>query len=132
MGGKKTNAMAYEKNTIDSKDLSEEKAGGAFDVGSRMIDLMDQMQRSEKMLTTKNGGAWNNILEAIDNVRGKLEKSPDKNSLDDQTRKDLDDLHGFCLKYLNYHKFFRFSIEGRRRKRYARQLMIYINQYLDS
>ncbi len=131
MGGKKTNAIAYEKNTIDSKDLSEEKAGGAFDVGPRMIDLMDQMQRSEKMLTTKNGGAWNNILEAIDNVRGKLEKSPDKNSLDDQTRADLDDLKGFCFKYLNYHKFFRFSIEGRRRKRYARQLMIYINQYLD-
>ncbi len=132
MGGKKTNAMAYEKNTIDSKDLSEEKAGGAFDVGPRMINLMDQMQRSEKMLTTKNGGAWNNILDAIGNVRSKLEKSPDKNSLAPQTIEDLDDLKTFCFKYLNYHKFFRFSIEGRRRKRYARQLMIYINQYLNS
>ncbi len=131
MGGKKTNVMAYEKNTIDSKDLSEEKAGGAFDVGPRMIDLMDQMQRSEKMFTKENGRAWNNILDAIGNVRSKLEKSPDKNSLDNQTRADLDELKTFCLKYLNYHKFFRFSIEGRRRKRYARQLMIYINQYLD-
>ncbi len=132
MGGKKTNAMAYEKNTIDSKDLSEEKAGGAFDVGPRMIDLMDQMQRSERMFTKENGSVWNYILEYIDKVRAKLENSPNKNSLDDQTRSDLDDLNGFCFKYLNYHKFFRFSIEGRRRKRYARQLMIYINQYLDS
>ena len=86
-----------------------------------MIDQMGEMLRSQRMVTSDNSNSWTNILENINSLRDILKGNTSHTA--DELDVSLDFMTKNCQEYLDSHKGFRWSIEGRKRQNYVKTLI---------